>query len=245
MALLRGAQDERPLPVETRPQPLLQPEATVNRFLLAVLVGSNCWAQMTAPKPPYYDWRILIPVPYERSPLETPSGEMPTDKPTAQSVSVRQLQHKIPKEVARAYHHALKLSRRGEHLKATAELESIVQREPEFFQAANLLGVEYAHLRRSQEAEAAFRRSLELEPSSWSANYNLAITLFGRGDLAGARESTRRALLYSSQNPRVHLLLGELLVVQEETREEGLTELKIAARSMPDARRLLRNLGVR
>jgi len=124
-----------------------------------------------------------------------PSGTRQTA--AGQTISVRQLQHKIPKGVDRAFQHALKLSRAGKHVSAADDLETVVQREPEFSRAVNQLGIEYAFLGRWEDAEAAFRRVLALEPSSWNAHYNLALILFGRGDLDGAEKSTRRALLFS------------------------------------------------
>jgi len=91
----------------------------------------------------------------------------------------------------------------------------------------------------------AFRRLIDIEPRSWMGHYNLAITLYGKGDAAGSEQSTRRALALSTDNPRIHLLLGELLVMREQTRAEGLTELRLAARTLSDARWVLRVLSTR
>jgi tetratricopeptide (TPR) repeat protein len=236
---------------------------SVNRLFWVVIVGCPCWAQTEALTPRQANDRFLAdlrgdsvvrtctpgkgqpPVVCTTNPYGIDPPEIPQEKPSGQTISVEHLGHRIPKEAAREFHHAVKLSRAGEHEKAAAELELAVHRDPELASAENQLGVEYAYLRRWEEAEMAFRRSVEVEPAWWMGHYNLALTLYGRGDLSGAEQSTRRALVFSSENPRIRLLLGELLVMQEETQAEGITELRFAARTMGVARRVLRDLGVR
>jgi tetratricopeptide (TPR) repeat protein len=169
--------------------------------------------------------------------------EISQKKPGGETISVRQLQHKVPKEAAKAFQRAFKLSGAGEHEKAAAELEAALRRDPEFTSAENQLGVEYSYLGRWEDAELAFHRVTDIEPASWMGHYNLALILYSRGDRPGAEQSARRALALSSENPRIHLLLGELLVMRNETRAEGLTELKFAARTLSDARWVLRVLG--
>ena len=44
--------------------------------------------------------------------------------------------------------------------------------------------------------------------------------------------------------PRVHLMLGYLLYVREETRQEGLEHLHFAARTMDAARQFLKTVQV-
>jgi Tfp pilus assembly protein PilF len=176
-------------------------------------------------------------------PHGTAPPDIPQQKPTGEAISVRQLQHKIPREAAREFERALKFSRAGEHEKAAAELEAALRRDPELVSAENQLGVEYSYLGRWDEAEMAFRRAVDIEPAWWMGHYNLALILYSRGDRSGAEQSARHALALSNDNPRIHLLLGEMLVVRAETRAEGLTELRFAARTLSDARWVLRVLG--
>ena len=230
----------------------------MNRFLLAILVSCNCRAQTMPPTPaqiigglgnvrgdssrdPYFQLTGRPNGGFMTFPEERPR-EVP---PTGQTVSVGQLQHRISKESERGFQHATKLARAGERGKAAAELEIVVERDPEFLRAEIQLGIEYAFLRRWDDAETVLRRSLQMEPTSASAHYILALILYCKGDMPGAEQSTRRALLFASQNPLAHMFLGELLLRRAETHEEGITELKFAARTIPDARRLLRDLGSR
>ena len=233
----------------------------MNKIAWAV-IACNCWAQ-TEPTPRQASDRLLEDLrggsigrtctPEKGQPQAvciTDRDGMPPParaqkKPTGETISVTQLQHKVPKEAAKNFERAIKLSRGGEHQKAAAELETALRRDPEFGSAENQIGVEYSYLGRWDEAENAFRRCTDIEPGSWMGHYNLGLTLYGRGDLPGAEQSTRRALALSSENPRIHLLLGELLVLREQTRVEGLDELKFAARTLSDARWVLRVLGTR
>jgi tetratricopeptide (TPR) repeat protein len=235
----------------------------VNRLFWVVIVGCHCWAQTEALTPRQANDRFLEdlrgdsvvrtctpgkgqpPVVCTTNPYGIDPPKIPQEKPAGDTISVKQLGHRIPKEAAKGFHRAIKLSRAGEHEKAAAELELAVHRDPELASAENRLGVEYAYLRRWEEAEMAFRRSVDMEPASWMGHYNLALTLYGRGDLPGAEQSARRALLFSGENPRIRLLLGELLVMREETRAEGITELRFAAHTMAVARRVLQDLGIR
>ncbi len=139
----------------------------------------------------------------------------------------------------------MKLSRAGKDGEAAVELETIVRRDPEFSEAQNLLGVEYAHLERFGDAERALHKSLELDPDYWPGHFNLGLVLFHQGDLSGAEKSARRALEFSSQNPQIHLFLGYLLLLHEETRGQGLKEVEFASHTIPAARQFLQSSGTR
>jgi tetratricopeptide (TPR) repeat protein len=171
--------------------------------------------------------------------------EIPQNKPAGETVSVSQLQHKVPKKAAKTFQRALKFSQAGEHEKAVAELEAALRQDPQLASAENQLGAEYAYLERWEEAEQAFRRLTGIEPNSWKGHYNLALILYSKKDFPGAEQSARRALGLSSDTARIHLLLGELLILHDQTRTEGLTELRFAARTLSEARWVLRVLGTR
>ena len=166
----------------------------------------------------------------------------PPTRPSGQSVSVTELQHRVPKKARQSLARALKLSKAGDHPHAAAELETAVLRDPEFADAYNQLGVEYGHLGRFDEAAAALRRSIEVDPASWGAHYNLAVVLIRTGDLAEAGRSLRRALGHAPENARAHWLLGRLLYQNGETRTEALQHLEFAARTLREARDFLLNI---
>jgi len=163
-------------------------------------------------------------------------------RPTGQSVSLARLQHKVPKEARKSLARALRLSKTGDHEKAAAELQTAIQRDPEFADAYGQLGVEYGELKRFREAETALRHSLELDPESWLAHYDLGVILVRSGNPAEAEQNVRRALRESGESARVHLLLGYLLWQRPETRAEGLQHVQYAARTIPAAKKFLRSL---
>ena len=162
------------------------------------------------------------------------------ERPTGESVSLYHLQHKAPKAAIKSFDRAKKLSLAGDHAGAVAELERTLQIDPLSAGAYNLLGTEYGQLWRFDEAKRALGRAVELDPSYWSAHFNLGLILFLLGDAAGAEQSARRALAVASEEAQPHLLLGYLLYPHEATRAEGLEHLQYAARTVKEVRQFLR-----
>jgi len=158
------------------------------------------------------------------------------------TVSVAQLRHKPKKNAQKSVTRAAKLSEAGDHRRAAEEFERAVTADPEFANAYDRLGVEYAQLGRYKEADVTLRRSLTLDPTSWTSHYDLGVILYQTGDLPGAERSVRRALELSNASVQVHTLLGLLLWRQVETRAEALEHLQYAARSSSEAKELMANL---
>jgi tetratricopeptide (TPR) repeat protein len=235
----------------------------VNRLFWSVVVSFPCWAQTLTPTPDQINGTSLGDLRgdgfvhgchFEKGQLQVvctvdPDIIVPPQRlhepSIGQTISVRQLRHRVPKGAAREFQRAIKLSRAGEHEEAVTELEAAMRLDPELYSAEDRLGAEYIYLGRWDKAENAFRRTTDLEPSWWIGHYNLALALYRRGDLGGAEESMRRALLLCDEKAKIHLALGAMLVKQEETRAEGITELKLAAPTMAEARQMLRDLDTR
>lgn len=208
----------------------------MKRLFWSVIISCHCWAQIAAPMPEHPGRGLLDDLGYDSfvhgcsygkqqlqvvcivDPYTRVPPEASRERPTGQTISVRQLRHKIPKEARRELDRAIKFSRAGEHEKAATELEAALRRDPDLSSAEDRLGIEYVYLGRREEAEMAFRRTIELEPAWWIGHYNLALILYGKGDVDGAEESLRRALALSSGNPKIRLALGEVLVRRDATR---------------------------
>ena len=163
--------------------------------------------------------------------------------PPGNSISIKQLQHKVPKEALQAAARAQNLSRAGEYSKALVELEAAIRRDPEFVPAQNALGIEYRRCGRLEEAIAAFSSVTQLAPEEWASHFNLGVALFQIGDLPGALQSERRALQLYPAQPDANLFLGYLLILRNETQKEAVPYLEYAARSRPEARSILRRFG--
>jgi tetratricopeptide (TPR) repeat protein len=159
------------------------------------------------------------------------------------AVSAKQLRHPPPKAARQAYEKALKLTQNKDAQRAMSELEKAIALDPEFPEAHCDLGASYALLGRYPEAEAEFRRAIELIPENSIPRYNLALLLLATGRSGEAEANIRQAIQFSPDAPKAHMLLGEMLAVSPITRMEGVSHLHYAARTIPEAKRMLEALG--
>ena len=201
------------------------------------------WAQMPATSPDQVEQAIEARrgiAEQTQAAAAFGSVDSPPARPTGQSISLAQLQHRVPKEARKTFDRAKKLSKAGNHEQAAKELERAAADDPEFAAAWGELGGEYGSLKRWAEAERVLRRSLSLDANLWTVHYNLAVVQFQLGDISGAQQSARTALDYAPNDARVHLLLGLLLYQNFKTRDEGMAHLKNAAHTLKQARSLVR-----
>jgi tetratricopeptide (TPR) repeat protein len=214
--------------------------------LVGILVCSVCAAQDQAPTPAEINALTAALITGFRGIEDTkpdPVSPPALTRLVGGAVSVAQLRHKPKKNVQKSVTRGARFSAAGDHRRAAEEFERAATADPEFANAYDRLGVEYAQLGRYTEAKAELQRSLTLDPTSWTSHYDLGVILSQTGDLPGAERSVRRALEFSSANVQAHTLLGLLLWHQVETRAEALEHLRYAARTSPKAKELLASLG--
>jgi tetratricopeptide (TPR) repeat protein len=156
--------------------------------------------------------------------------------------SVRRLRHKVPKEAKKAYERANQAARSNELAKAIGELERTVILDPEFGDAHSDLGAGYIHLGRYLEAERETQRAIILIPEDWIPYANMGLIELALGHPDRAETNLRRAVQLSPNNPRLCLLLGSLLARTPGTYSEGISYLKYAARTSPEAKQILNGL---
>lgn len=159
---------------------------------------------------------------------------------SAGTVSAKRLRHRAPKAAREAYEKAAKLARRKDVLKAAKELERAIGLDTDFAEAHGDLGVVYACLGRYPEAELELRRTIELIPEESLPRSNLAWVLLAMGRRAEAEGNVRRAIQLSPDNASAHLLIGRLLAEKPETLSEGLRHLEYAARTIPEAKQMVK-----
>lgn len=103
----------------------------------------------------------------------------------------------------------------GDREGALVWLETAVRIDPALPEASTNLGVVYRRLGRMEEAEAAYRRALEVDPEYVSAYRNLSALLLR---IEGRREEGRQILELTDQrqsrNPFNYLALGDLALSQ-------------------------------
>ena len=80
---------------------------------------------------------------------------------------------------------------------------------PNYEDAVANLGVLRKAQGRTQEAAAAFKRAVELNPRSVNPTYQLGICLINQGDLAGAEEMHRRLV---SLDPVYAAALNDMII---------------------------------
>jgi tetratricopeptide (TPR) repeat protein len=169
------------------------------------------------------------------SPVVIELTETKVQRPASGPVSVAQLSSPPPKQARKMAVRALNLSNAGEHAKAAAELEKAIQIAPEFADAHNDLGVQYVALGRHEEALAQFQAAVRIAPGMSRAYSNLAWVLLKLGRPADAESTARHAVELDPANLRAHLILGSLLAVQPQRREEAVRELRLAVPEAPSA----------
>jgi tetratricopeptide (TPR) repeat protein len=101
---------------------------------------------------------------------------------------------------------------RGELQGAESALWSLLSSDPNNAEALTLLGIVRGRQQRYQEAEALFRRVLQLNPKSVAAHRNLASALIARDKLDEAIEHYQQAEQLAPQDSTLKLELARLLV---------------------------------
>jgi len=140
-----------------------------------------------------------------RTPIQFP--DPPAQHLTAGAVSVKRLEHKVPKEAKKACEEAAKLVKKNRYAEAAVLLEKAVALDPEFAEAHNDLGAQYMALDRLVEGEREFRQAIALDPAFAVARANLAGFEYLRGNLVEAEKEARNALAFAPANKNARHVL--------------------------------------
>jgi len=217
----------------------------VKKWITGVVFACAGYAQppvMTPEQIIAYLARDLRGVPFPGAASGISPEALNRARPAGEAVSVFQVQHHPPKQARQALARARKLIHAGRHAEAVSELDGAVQIDPAFGDAHQFLGVEYGRTGRLAEAAASFRRLLVLDPDNWRAHYNLGLALLLSGDFANAETSARRALQLAPTDPEANLLFGCALSVRPGMLTQAVPYVRFAARTMPSAKQLLRQI---
>lgn len=145
---------------------------------------------------------------------------------------------------AQTIYEAAKRAERESNYAASAQLyEQVVATDPKYAEAWNSLGYVYGKLGQLQKEETAFRRALELDPTSRWAHYNLGNALMNQRKYGEAISEYQKEIDSKSNNSLVHLNLGRVYVLSGQP-EKAIPELEMAANLMPTNTAVQFNLGL-
>ena len=117
--------------------------------------------------------------------------------------------------------------------KGPAELERAISSHPSAG-AYNALGAYFGQQRQFSCAVSAFESALRLEPKSWEAHYNLALTYLEKGSAEKAVRELRIALPLRSDTPLTNVALGTALR-QLNQLDEAVAQFKTALTKEPQS----------
>jgi Flp pilus assembly protein TadD len=117
-----------------------------------------------------------------------------TRQPISGIVSLRELQHPIPKKALRAAYEAQRASKKHDTVKAIAKLEEAIRLDPAYREAHCNLGVQYARILRLAEARVEFQKALDIGPPAALLYTNMALTYTVTHELGQAAVYARKAL---------------------------------------------------
>jgi tetratricopeptide (TPR) repeat protein len=141
---------------------------------------------------------------------------------------------------------ATALARAGKADEAVAQFEEVLAEKPDDAVRQAQLRVDYGNLLadvgRTEEALAAYRRALELDPQLAKAHYNLGLTQLSLGQGEEAKGSFREAIALQPDYPEAHTNLGVVLASQGAV-DEALEHYRTAVELRPDDGGTRFNLG--
>jgi tetratricopeptide (TPR) repeat protein len=152
------------------------------------------------------------------------------------TVSVQELQHKIPSSAQREFSKGMAASKKGDKENALEHFQKAVSADPEFADGYNNLGAAEAALGRMEEAANQFQKAVDLVPDHSLALSNLSVTLCKMERYSEAEQAARRALRTNSGLLKIRYVLAVSLIAQHADRSEVLENLELSAPEVPKAR---------
>jgi tetratricopeptide (TPR) repeat protein len=132
--------------------------------------------------------------------------QRPAAEPVSGVVSLRELQHPIPKKALRAAYEAQHaFSREHDVPKAIAKMEKAIQIDPLYRDAHCNLGVLYARVGRMTDARAEFQLARDIGPAAGTIYADRALASLALGQHQEAREFASKALALDPDNAIVRV----------------------------------------
>ncbi|MGB6945296.1 MAG: hypothetical protein WBE37_23055 [Bryobacteraceae bacterium] len=141
------------------------------------------------------------------APLVLDLPERSSDKPISGFVSLRDLEHPIPKKALRDAYEAQQFARANNLSKAIGKLEDAIRIYPPYRDAHLNLGAEYARVGRIADARAEFQKALDIGPPVSPIYADLALISLALHQNREAEQFARKALELDAANPTAQKVL--------------------------------------
>jgi tetratricopeptide (TPR) repeat protein len=141
------------------------------------------------------------------APLVPDISQPRTARPISGFVSLRELQHPIPKKAIRAAYQAQRLADANKVEKAIVKFKDAIRIYPAFRDAHLNLGVQYARVGRGAEARAEFQKALDIGPPAAPIYNDLALISLNFHQYRDAEDFARRALALDPGNGSAQAVL--------------------------------------
>jgi Tfp pilus assembly protein PilF len=165
-------------------------------------------------------------------------------------LSVAEHSQKIPKDALKAYEKSDKLAKEGKTEQAIAQLQESLKIFPDYLQALNRLGEQYANQQKPDEAREMFEKAIRINDKFPQAHINLGLLSFNLKQYAAAAKHLEAANRLDDSFPLAHLYFGLALMEStppdyEQAEREMLKAFSLGQGEMPQVRKYLFNLYVR
>jgi tetratricopeptide (TPR) repeat protein len=121
----------------------------------------------------------------------------------------------------------------GELTSAAEILQGLAADEPASAEAFYNLGVTLKQMDRLEDAEAALRRAIDLDPKLGDARFTLGVLLWQTGRTGDAERTFGEAISATPRSADAHYMLGTVLR-QQGRRDEAIAEFRQAIQFDPD-----------
>ena len=174
--------------------------------------------------------------------LRIPLGDEAARGPARFPVSIARLQHKVPPKADKEYRNWLKSLGETDRPTGIAHLLKAIAIDPQFFEAANDLGVFYLQEKRLSEAYEMFQRASTIDAGDPKVEANLAYVLLLMHRYPEAEEAARSSVRVDSLSGRGRFLLAVSLLEQKKSLKEAMFHLTKARDQFAPAQKLLLRL---
>ena len=180
---------------------------------------------------------VLVRQVTEHMELKVPeSGLVPHGSKAGSTVSLNQLQHKVPPKAMKEYRDGLRALDKRNYTGGQNHLENAVEIDSDFLEAHLELGKCHLQTQEHEKALAAFERVLKIDPHSGIGHTGAGFALLKLHRFAEAEQSSRRAVEIDRSNGGSNYLVGLSLAAQEKNDDEAIQYLQRAAQQIPEAR---------